>query len=128
MSKPALLGMATILSTALATPVLAQTVTQDPGAYALYHPNGDSGIGSPPSRQPQQVVVGRGTAAAMAFAPSFRPAIAGKETTTRPWTAPVGHRQPHAARVPTSTSGSQNVLDQEDVNVDRKISGVCRGC
>jgi hypothetical protein len=128
MSKPALLGMATILSTALATPVLAQAVIPDPGAYALYYPNGVSGIGSPPSQQPQQFVVGRGTAAAMAFAPSFRPAIAGKETTTRPWTAPIGHRQPHAARVPTSTSGSLDVLDQEDANVDRKISGVCRGC
>jgi len=54
--------------------------------------------------------------------------MAGKETTTRPWSAPVGHRQPRAADVRTPTSVSQDVLDQEDANVDRKISGVCRGC
>ena len=61
-------------------------------------------------------------------AQSFHPSMAGKETTTRPWTAPVGHRQPHASDVPTTTAGSQYFLDQEDANVDRKISGVCLGC
>jgi hypothetical protein len=128
MSKLTLLGVATILSTALATPVLAQAIIQEPGAYAFYHPNGELGIGSTASQQPRQVVVGRGTAAAMAFAPSFRPSIAGKETTTRPWSAPLGHRQPRVADVPKTTSVSQDALDQEDANVDRKISGVCRGC
>jgi hypothetical protein len=58
----------------------------------------------------------------MALATSFRPSMAGEETTTRPWTAPVGHRQPRAADVPTSTSVSQYVLDQEAANVDRKIA------
>jgi len=128
MTNCTLLGVATILSTALATPVPAQAVIQEPGAYALYHPNGNLGIASAPPRRREDVVVGRGTADAMALAPSFRPSTAGKETTTRPWTAPVGHRQPHAADVPTSTSVSQYVLDQEDANVDRKISGICRGC
>jgi hypothetical protein len=56
------------------------------------------------------------------------PALAEGETTTRPWSAPVGHRQPRAADVPTSPSASQQTLDQEDANVDRKISNVCRGC
>jgi hypothetical protein len=56
------------------------------------------------------------------------PALASGETTTRPWSAPVGHRQPRAADVPTSTSASEQTLDQEDANVDRKISNVCRGC
>jgi hypothetical protein len=126
--KHTLLGVATILSTALATPVLAEAVIQEPSAYALYHPNGILEIASAPPRRREEVVVGRGTADAMALAPSFRPSMAGKETTTRPWTAPVGHRQPRAADVPTSTSVSQYVLDQEDANVDRKISGICRGC
>ena len=56
------------------------------------------------------------------------PALAAGETTTKPWSAPVGHRQPRAADVPASTSASQQTLDQEDANVDRKISNVCRGC
>ena len=59
---------------------------------------------------------------------SFHPSAAGKETTTRPWTAPVGHRQPRAIDVPSSASGSQYLFEQEDLNVDRKISGICRGC
>jgi len=54
--------------------------------------------------------------------------MAGNETSTRPWTAPIGHRQPHAADIPTTTMGSRDVLDQEDAYIDRKISGVCRGC
>lgn len=61
-------------------------------------------------------------------AQSFHPSVAGKETTTKPWTAPVGHRQPHAADVPATTMGPLDFLDQEDAEVDRKISGICRGC
>jgi hypothetical protein len=125
MNNFTLLGAATILSTALASPVLAQAVIQEPGAFAFYHPNGDLGIGS---QRREEVVVGRGPAGAMALAPSFRPSIAGKETTTRPWSAPVGHRQPRAADVPALTSASQQVFDQEDADVDRKIRSVCRGC
>ena len=128
MTKFTLLGVVTILSTALATPVLAQAVIQKPGAYAFYHPNGDLRIGSTPSQRREEVVVGRGTADAMALAPSFHLSIVGKETTTRPWTSPVGHRQPRAADVPTSISASQQTLDPEDANVDRKIRNVCRGC
>jgi hypothetical protein len=128
MTKCTLLGVVAILSTAIATPVLAQAVIQEPGSYAFYHPNGDSRIGPTPPQRREQVMAGRGTVNAMALAPSFRPSVAGKETTTRPWSAPAGHRQPRAADIPTSTSVSQYVLDQEDANVDRKISGVCRGC
>jgi hypothetical protein len=128
MTKFSLLGVATILSTALATPVLARAVVQEPGAYAFYHPNGDLRIGFAPPQRREEVVARRGTGDAMALAPSFRPSMAGEETTTRPWSAPVGHRQPRAADVPKSTSVSRYVLDQEDANVDRKISGVCRGC
>jgi hypothetical protein len=73
MTNCTLLGVATILPTALATPVLAQAVIQEPGAYALYHPNGNLGTASAPPRRREEVVVGRGTADAMALAPSFRP-------------------------------------------------------
>ncbi len=41
-----LFSAALILSAAVATPVAAQQVIQEPGAYAFYHPNGDLGIGS----------------------------------------------------------------------------------
>jgi hypothetical protein len=39
------LGAAAILSMA-ATPVFAQPVISEPGAFAFYHPDGDLGIGS----------------------------------------------------------------------------------
>lgn len=61
-------------------------------------------------------------------AQSFHPSMPGKETTTKPWTAPVGHRQPHVSDVPATTMGPQDFLDQEDATLDRKISGICRGC
>jgi hypothetical protein len=48
------------------------------------------------------------------------------ENMAKPWPAPVGHRQPRAIDIPASASPQS--LDQEDANVDRKISGVCRGC
>jgi hypothetical protein len=81
-----LLGLAAILSAAMATPVLAQAIVQDPRAYAS------------------------------------------NETTTMPWSVPIGHRPPRAVDIPASTSASQQITDQEDANVDRKVKGVCRGC
>jgi hypothetical protein len=66
--------------------------------------------------------------AAILAAAIATPALASGETATRPWSAPVGHRQPRAVDVPTSTAASQQTLDQEDADVDRKISNVCRGC
>ena len=125
MTRFAFLGVAAILSTATATPVFAQAVIQEPGAYASYHRSGDLGIGSAPA---QRRDVDRGTADALAFAPPSRSVAAGHETTTRPWSAPVGHRQPSVADVPAPTSASQQTLDPEDANVDRMIRGVCRGC
>jgi hypothetical protein len=127
MNKFTQLGVAAILSAALATPALAQAVIQEPGAYAFYHPNGDLGIGSAPS-QKREAVVARGTAGAMAAAPFAHRLTAGNETTTRPWSAPIGHRQPRRAEVPASTSVSELRPDQEDADVDRKIKSVCRGC
>src|SRR5258707_7878725 len=123
-----ILGVCGLVSAAIETQAGAQGVTQQRNTYASYRPNGDLGIASAPLRRREEVVLGRGTADAMALAPSFHLSIVGKETTTRPWTSPVGHRQPRAADVPASTSVSQQSLDQEDANVDRKISGICRGC
>jgi hypothetical protein len=64
--------------------------------------------------------------AAILSAAIATPALAAGETATRPWSAPVGHRQPRAAEIPPSVS--PQTLDQEDIDVDRKIRGVCRGC
>ena len=44
----------------------------------------------------------------------------------KPWSAPVGHRQPYAADVPAPPSAE--AVEQEDADVDRKISNICRGC
>src|SRR5258706_6404980 len=128
MTKCTILDVVVILSTAITTPGLAQAVTQQPNTSAATRRNGDLGIASTPLRRREEVVLGRGTADAMALAPSFHLSIVGKETTTRPGTSPVGHRQPRAADVPASTSVSQQSLDQEDANIDRLIGNVCRGC
>jgi hypothetical protein len=74
------------------------------------------------------IVIAMVSAMTAASAQSFHPSMVGKETTTKPWTAPLGHRQPRAADVPSTTEGSPYFLDQEDAIVDRKISGICRGC
>jgi hypothetical protein len=80
------LGLAAILSAAIASPALAQAMSPASFAYAS------------------------------------------NETANRPWLAPVGHRQPRSADVPASTSTPQQIIDQEDAIVDRKIRGICRGC
>ncbi|OKO71518.1 hypothetical protein [Bradyrhizobium sp. NAS96.2] len=80
------IGLAAILSAAMATSSFAQSAVQQLNAYAS------------------------------------------NETATRPWSAPVGHRQPRAADIPAATSASQQIIDQEDAIVDRKIRGICRGC
>ena len=110
MTKFTILGVAAILSTTLATPILAQAIIREP------------------STQREGIVLDHAVANAMAFAPPSRSLAPGNEMTTRPWSAPVGHRQPGVADIPASTSVSQQVLDQEDANVERAIRGVCRGC
>ncbi len=69
-----------------------------------------------------------GLAAILSAAIATPVLAAGRETTTKPWLAPVGHRQPRTADIPASSSPSQQSLGQEDAYVDRKISNVCRGC
>jgi hypothetical protein len=128
MTKLALLRRAAFLAAAMAPSALAQPVIQEPGAYAFHYPNGDLGIASTPSERREPGVFGDGIAGARAFAPPVRSSRAGNETATRPWSAPVGHRQPRAADVPASSPASRPILDQEDANIDRKIRNVCRGC
>ena len=53
----------------------------------------------------------------------------GRETSTLPWSAPVGHRQPQAADVTSSIPSSiDQALVQENARIDRVIQGVCKGC
>jgi hypothetical protein len=126
MTKFTLLGVVAVLSTAIATPSLAETAIQELGAYASSHQDATLGIAPTPAQRREITVVARGTADVTASALSIPSSKRGLETSTRPWSAPIGHRQPRAADVPTSTS--QQSLDEEDANVDRKINSVCRGC
>ena len=48
MARFILLGGVAVLSTAIATPALAQAAIGEPGAYAFYHPNASLGIESTP--------------------------------------------------------------------------------
>jgi hypothetical protein len=41
--------------------------------------------------------------------------------------APIGHRQPHAADVPSASASDLERISSEDAKVDRKLT-ICRGC
>jgi hypothetical protein len=75
-------------------------------------------------------ILSAATAPAISGQMMFREPVvyASNETATRPWSAPVGHRQPRAADLPGSLSNAQPNLDPDDAEVDRKIKAVCRGC
>jgi hypothetical protein len=45
------------------------------------------------------------------------------DTGVKPWPAPTGHRQPHAADVPPANLSA----DLLELEVDRKLR-ICRGC
>jgi len=126
MIKSFLLGMFVIMSTAVAAPVFAQAVAQEPDAYALYLPKLGTGIGSASSQQRAVSIISPGKTETLPSAPSPRPWKAGSEMTTKPWSAPVGHHQPTAVDV--LESDSRLSLDEEGANVDRIVRGICRGC
>jgi hypothetical protein len=126
MTKCSLLTMSVVLSTAIVAPTFAQSIAQEPDAYALYLPKVGPGIGSASSEQRDASIINPGKAETMPSAPSLRPWKAGSEMATKPWSAPVGHHQPTAVDV--LESDSQLSLDQEDAKVDRVVRGVCRGC
>jgi hypothetical protein len=46
------------------------------------------------------------------------------DTSVKPWPAPTGHRQPHAADVAPGANLNADLLELE---VDRKLR-ICRGC
>jgi hypothetical protein len=116
------------LSVIIATSALAQVI-QGYSAYAFHHTNGNAGIDSTSTRTRDLTGISRGTSGTSGTA-SAPCSVAGNKTATRPWSAPVGHCQSHAADDPSSSSEStaQQFFDQEDAIVDRKIQGVCRGC
>ena len=106
MSKIAfLVAAAAVLSTMFLSPPPAQALTHQLGAC----PSSASGDGRAP-------------------APSADWLPPGCETSTIPWSAPVGHRQPQMTDVPRAKSLREPVLDEENGKIDRVVKGVCRGC
>jgi hypothetical protein len=126
--KLSLLSIIMLQTTAIATPVFPQEVTQDSGPYALSSQTADleSESASSPSRK--GIVVNRSTADAMASVSSGQPWTPGNETATRPWSAPAGHHQPRAIDVLTSASSVEQFFEEEDAKVDRIVRNICRGC
>ena len=126
--KFSLLSIIMLQTTAIATPVFPQEVTQDSGVYASPGHKADleSEYASSPPRK--VIVVDRPTADAMASVSSGRPWTPGNETATRPWSAPAGHHQPRAIDVLTSASSFEQFFEEEDARVDRIVRNICRGC
>jgi hypothetical protein len=126
--KLSLLSVVMFLTTAIVTPAFPQEVSQDSGAYASTEPKVQLGSESAPSQLREVIVLGRGTADAIASVTSGRPWIPGNETATRPWSAPAGHHQPRAIDVLTSASSFEQFFEEEDARVDRIVRNICRGC
>jgi hypothetical protein len=114
--------------TAIVTPVFAQDVTQDLGAYASSSSKADPERESASSPPRKVIVVDRPTADAMASVSSSRRWSPGSETATRPWSAPAGHHQPRAIDVLTSVSSFEQFFEEEDARVDRIMRNICKGC
>jgi hypothetical protein len=47
---------------------------------------------------------------------------------TRPWTAPVGHRQPQASERPPQVGADEGAITQSEHDFDTKRLSICRGC
>ena len=102
--------------------VLAQTESRSQGTYAAASALTHSAIAVHERVVP---VIAPGTADPVRLATS---SMSGPATATKPWPAPVGHRQPRATDIPASAPSSQQMSDPEDANIDRIIKGICRGC
>jgi hypothetical protein len=103
------LSLVVMLSMAIEEPVRAATFVGEPAAPTFQHLETRAALASPEVSP-------------------VRPWKAGNETATLPWSAPVGHHQPRAVDLPTSTSASRQIRDEADANLDRKIRGICQGC
>jgi hypothetical protein len=101
-------GITIVVSLMFTAPVSAQAAVHEPSVCRL--PVEALNDGEPP-------------------APSAGALPPGCETSTLPWSAPVGHRQPQVADVTSSTTSliDQAVME-ENARVDRLIKGICRGC
>ena len=107
MIRYSLHGIAIVLSLMFAVPVSAQATVQESSPCQL---SIDAHSG-------------------MAPAPTADALPRGCETATRPWSAPVGHRQPQAADIASpGVSSIDRTLLEEDAKIDRTIRGICRGC
>ena len=111
MNRPAFPAMAAVITLSLAMPVSTQATIHQP----------------PTCRMPIEASNGG------ALTPTSNTIPAGCETITRPWSAPVGHRQPQAANIQAthitaSIPSIDQALVQENARIDRVIQGVCRGC
>jgi hypothetical protein len=112
MNRFALPAMAAILPLSFAMPASAQATAHEPPICRM--PIDALDKNAPP-------------------APTASAIPAGCERTTRPWSAPVGHRQPQAAdmqvnNVTSSISAIDQAQVQENARINRLIQGVCRGC
>jgi hypothetical protein len=86
MTRYKLLAAAVILSAATATPVLAQAVIPEPGAYAFYHPNGDLGIGSTrPAAEAMASVRNSGNMARFRNTSMYHPLRAKRSRSVKPY-------------------------------------------
>jgi hypothetical protein len=47
---------------------------------------------------------------------------------TRPWPAPVGHRQPQASELPPQVGADEGAITQSEHDFDTKRLSICRGC
>ena len=47
---------------------------------------------------------------------------------TRPWPAPVGHRQPQESELPPQVGAGEGTIMQEEHDFDTKRLNICRGC
>jgi hypothetical protein len=117
----AILGVAAISLMMIISPSFGQAL--QPSEYAAYS------SGAKPRLESQRQAAGIGRLAVdETFSASLRSIGRRNEMTTKPWAAPVGHRQPNTAEVPSSSSAPLEALDREDVELDRKIRNICRGC
>jgi hypothetical protein len=127
--KLSLLSVGMFLTTVILTPAFPQGISQDSGAYVSSDSEADLESRSGASRPPEvTTAVSRPPADAMASVSSGRPWTPGRETSTKPWSAPAGHHQPRAIDVLTSASSFEQFFEDEDARVDRIVRNICRGC